>query len=48
MKHKHKYIKVSSDPGRHGCEAISYCMHYLARCECGRTEVKGTAIPEVR
>lgn len=45
---KHVYTKVSNDPGRHACQAISYCMHYLTRCACGKTQVAGYAVPELR
>lgn len=48
MKHKHEFKKISNNPGQHACESISYCMHYLTKCACGKQRVAGHADPEVR
>lgn len=45
---RHHYVEVPSGLGRHACEPMSYCHHWLGRCECGDERVLGYAVEEVR
>src|SRR5215468_6908963 len=43
----HDCLYHADDPGLHNCE--DYCHHYVAKCHtCGKLEVHGYSIPEVR